>query len=190
MRKTAVVVGVLCLVVAGSLAVAAADTDGDVIHACYQKNSGQIRIVDGPEDCRNTEFAVLWNVVGPPGIDGADGEQGPSGFPGADGAPGPQGETGPEGPQGPSGVTGSHVDVTPVDVDPYAFIHVTTTCSDIADIAVGVGYFVGDPPRVEFSYSFPDTRSDRGSDWMIGFRNLTSEIVQIPIYLRCLDITP
>ena len=58
------------------------------------------------------------------------------------------------------------------------------------DNAVGAGYWVAEPPRVNFQFSYPDNRSDRGSDWKLGFRNLTSGVVRIPIYLRCLDITP
>jgi hypothetical protein len=31
------------------------------IHACAQKENGQLRVVEGPEDCRPSEIALSWN---------------------------------------------------------------------------------------------------------------------------------
>ena len=44
------------------------------IYACAQKNSGELRIVDGPDDCRKSEVSVSWNQEGPPGPPGPPGE--------------------------------------------------------------------------------------------------------------------
>ena len=46
----------------------AADTQesSDLIHGCYQKNSGNLRIVNGPSECRSGEVPISWNMKGPP----------------------------------------------------------------------------------------------------------------------------
>ena len=102
--------------------------------ACVKNNSGNIKMVDSEDDCKNNEYYISWNdpgpegpqgiqgpagadstVPGPAGADGAPGPQGPAGPPGvagADGAPGPQGPAGPpglagaDGAQGPTGPQG------------------------------------------------------------------------------------
>jgi hypothetical protein len=72
-----------------------------------------VRIVHSPNECRNPEIALQWNVMGPPGPTGPQGLtgiQGPAGLPGElgpAGPPGPQGPVGPVGPQGPTGPAGN-----------------------------------------------------------------------------------
>ena len=39
----------------------------NVIYGCYQKNNGQLRIVEKPSECRASEIPISWNQVGPPG---------------------------------------------------------------------------------------------------------------------------
>src|SRR4029453_7428525 len=68
--------------------------DQGVIHACYDKQSGQVRIVDTapdalPKGCGAKEVAIGWNQTGPQGPAGPTGLQGPQGAPGPAGAPGP-----------------------------------------------------------------------------------------------------
>lgn len=70
--------------------------DPNVIHACVQQGSQQVRIVGPNDSCRGPEAAVHWAIQGPPGPQGEPGPQGP------------QGQTGPAGPQGPAGVLGSY----------------------------------------------------------------------------------
>ena len=41
------------------------DPDGP-IHACAQKENGQLRVVEGPDDCRPSEVALSWNDHEPP----------------------------------------------------------------------------------------------------------------------------
>jgi hypothetical protein len=91
------IIGVLL----GAATVAVAQGDG-VIHACValpgsnaqsknvngEANTGSVRIVSSPDDCRNGEAPISWNVEGAPG---PAGEQGPQGV------VGPQGEQGPPG---------------------------------------------------------------------------------------------
>lgn len=84
----------LALLLVAAVMVQGAPVTEEPIQACYAQNTGAVRIVEDPADCRNNEEAISWNHEGPVG------PQGP---------PGPQGETGPEGPQGPAGVSGYEV---------------------------------------------------------------------------------
>lgn len=61
----------------------------DELYGCVQNNIGNLRMVQGPGDCKRTETLVSWN---------AEGQQGEQGI---QGAPGPQGPAGPIGPEGP-----------------------------------------------------------------------------------------
>jgi type VI secretion system secreted protein VgrG len=47
-----------------------------MIYACAHKNSGALRVVDGPDACLPSEVEVVWSVVGP---QGPEGPQGPPG---------------------------------------------------------------------------------------------------------------
>lgn len=79
------------------------DANG-VLHGCYQKNNGQLRIIDAAvDDCRPSEIAVQWNQQGPPGPIGPPGPQGPMGVQGPQGLNGAMGPQGPAGPPGPAG---------------------------------------------------------------------------------------
>ena len=116
-------VAALALVVTGSGGIAFASgqisTSSGQIHGCSQKSSGQLRVVDSPHRCNNSEKSVSWNKTGPSGPAGprgatgaqgergATGPQGPQGEPGETGAMGPEGQTGDIGPQGEQGDTGT-----------------------------------------------------------------------------------
>jgi hypothetical protein len=87
------VVGYLALFVAlggTSYALKGADGSEHVIHGCFQRRSGTLRIVAASASCRRGEQALAWN---------REGQQGPTG---AAGAPGSQGSVGPRGPAGPT----------------------------------------------------------------------------------------
>jgi hypothetical protein len=83
-------------VVAASLAGTAYATipGGDgVIHACYTKSGGTLRVIDASvTKCKSTETSLDWSQRGLPG---------PKGDPGEPGPPGPQGEQGNPGSAGP-----------------------------------------------------------------------------------------
>lgn len=67
------------LVVAGGIAVASGMIPGSdgVIHGCYDKQNGNLRVIDPSSDqCRNSELGIQWNSQGPAG---AQGPQGPAG---------------------------------------------------------------------------------------------------------------
>jgi hypothetical protein len=91
------VMGALCLVTGGA-AYAAISGSGGAINGCYQKNNGQLRIIDPSTDsCRSSEVAISWNQMGPAGPTGATGAAGATGATGATGAAGATGATGPAG---------------------------------------------------------------------------------------------
>ena len=58
---------------------AVAEAEEVTIYACVQKNSGDLRIVSGVDDCRNSEIAIWWNQTGPAGQPGPQGPPGESG---------------------------------------------------------------------------------------------------------------
>ena len=68
--------------VAGGMVVASIPAPDGTINGCYQKNNGQLRVVESASQCNPSELALTWQQEGPPG---------------------PQGPIGPQGPQGPAG---------------------------------------------------------------------------------------
>jgi hypothetical protein len=79
------------VVAAVSVAYASIPDSAGVIHGCYNKNNGQLRVIDDAvSSCAPSESSLAWSQTGP---------QGPTG------AQGPEGPQGPAGPEGPSGST-------------------------------------------------------------------------------------
>jgi Collagen triple helix repeat (20 copies) len=114
---------------AGAVTLAAIPDSSGVIHGCYQKNSGQLRLIDTEPsppmranrdddddddddrgnragECRRSEIAISWNQTGPAGPAGPPGPKGDTGERGPAGPAGPEGPAGPAGPPGPQGETG------------------------------------------------------------------------------------
>lgn len=82
------------------------DTKG-VIHACYSKSGGSLRVFDDSvTNCNANETSLSWNVMGPAGPAGLQGPPGPTGPAGAQGTPGATGPAGMAGPSGPAGPPG------------------------------------------------------------------------------------
>ena len=93
--KTAVVV--MCLLATGLVFGTVPDASG-VIHGCYDKKTGQLRVIDSASAaCTSKETALPWSQVGPQGDPGVPGEPGAPGDPGAQGATGSTGATGAQG---------------------------------------------------------------------------------------------
>ena len=92
----------LVLVIMSGVALASGSSGAAVIHACVNKRTGAVRIVDGPSGgkCRTSERTLSWNSQG---IQGATGAQG------SNGSQGPQGIRGPEGATGPGATETSYV---------------------------------------------------------------------------------
>jgi hypothetical protein len=105
-RKPAAVVAIAAaalLVVAG-VAYATIPDSGGVIHGCYSKSGGSLRVIDvSVTNCQKSETALDWNVQGQ---QGPQVPAGPQGAPGQQGPAGPQGNPGPQGPAGPPGPSG------------------------------------------------------------------------------------
>jgi hypothetical protein len=116
-RRT-IVAGIVVVIglIAGGVAYASIPDSAGVIHGCYGKLNGALRVIDTAvktQKCSKTELALNWNQAGPKGATGPKGVVGPKGptgakgAPGAGGAAGPKGVTGPKGMTGPKGATGS-----------------------------------------------------------------------------------
>lgn len=104
--------------VAGGIAYATTPDAAGVIHTCYSKLGGSLRVLNSGR-CNALETALDWNQAGPPGPAGAPGPAGRDGTDGAPGAPGAPGTPGAPGPKGdPGGLTDSYAQAgsTPVDL--------------------------------------------------------------------------
>jgi hypothetical protein len=68
------------LLVAGGIAYATIPDGGGVIHACYQKNQGALRVIDTDkaQTCSSSENTLTWSQTGPQGQQGPPGPTGPS----------------------------------------------------------------------------------------------------------------
>jgi hypothetical protein len=96
-------------VLAGGVAFATIPDSNGVIHGCYQKNVGNLRVIDPSEgeSCRPSEIPISWSQTGPTGSQGAQGPTGDTGTAGAAGATGATGAAGATGATGPQGVPGN-----------------------------------------------------------------------------------
>lgn len=114
MRQLLIVASVLLLV--SAVMTLPCQAQQKVITACYQKNAGNLRIVEDPTLCKAPEIAVTWNLAGPAGPPGPAGPQGPAGSAGTSGAQGSAGPAGPQGPAGPAGPAGPQGPAGPAGV--------------------------------------------------------------------------
>src|SRR5580692_328043 len=111
-RRMRLLAGVCVLVGVGAVATAVQASipdSGGVIHGCYLKGIGTLRVIDNSDQTclRTVETPIAWSQTGPTG---PVGPVGPTGATGATGATGPKGDTGaagPAGPTGPAGATGA-----------------------------------------------------------------------------------
>src|SRR5262252_8472306 len=98
---------VACVAAAGIAFATIPDSVG-VIHGCFNKSGGNLRVIDSSvTSCGSNEIAVNWNQSGPMGPQGSVGPAGPQGPMGLMGPAGPAGAQGPTGPTGPAGPAGS-----------------------------------------------------------------------------------
>jgi len=84
----------------GGAAWAAIPGPAGIIHGCYNKHSGQLRVINTAVGarCRRREGALNWSETGPPGPRGGGGPAGKTGKTGATGKTGLTGQTGAQGP--------------------------------------------------------------------------------------------
>ena len=94
-----------------------ATLNNNVIRACVNNRTGELRIVDHRSDCRHAEEFLEWNQQGPAGPVGSArraGAAGLQGLQGLQGLKGDKGEPGPQGPPGPSGTGGAATGLSPL----------------------------------------------------------------------------
>jgi hypothetical protein len=110
-RRFVVVAAVIAFAAAGGIAYATIPDSAGVVHACYTKSTGTIRVIDtSVTNCKSGETSLTWSQTGPGGPKGDAGATGP---PGPTGPAGPTGSAGPAGATGPAGPTGAKGDPGP-----------------------------------------------------------------------------
>jgi hypothetical protein len=127
MRRATLLVAAGLMLVVGAGVAWATIPDGDgVIHGCYRKWGGDLRIIDGSARCLSTERAIQWNVTGPPGPRGKQGE------------PGAPGEQGPPGPPGPA--LGYYVQAQDVELSITTEGYTIPLSLDLPEVEPPAGY--------------------------------------------------
>jgi hypothetical protein len=110
-RRFVIAAAVVAFAAVGGIAYATIPDSGAVIHGCYTKSTGTIRVIDSSvTNCKSGETSLNWNQTGPAGPlgpAGPAGQPGPAGLAGAPGSTGPAGPIGQPGPAGPAGAPGS-----------------------------------------------------------------------------------
>jgi hypothetical protein len=185
-RRLALVVGIVGVAVVGGAAYAAFAGSDDVIQGCYQRNGGQLRVLDpaAGDSCRNGEQSISWSQTGPAGPTGATGPAGATGATGAAGATGATGATGPTGAAGSggvlwfacvdhgaldatrsSGVAGMTIATTTTPkADYYCFDLQTTPRNAVVSTALGTGNTGGATPTVAGTAAMAATPCPAGTD--------------------------
>jgi hypothetical protein len=79
---------VVAIVLAASGFAVAAIPSGGVIHGCFAKRTGALRVIGSRKHCARGEQALSWNQQGKPGLPGQQGKPGLPGQQGAQGVPG------------------------------------------------------------------------------------------------------
>ena len=133
----------IVLAISGGVALAFIPNPDGTISSCYQKNNGQLRVVDAGTACRPSENTLTWNQRGPAGPPGPAGPKGDLGPQGPQGPAGPKGDPGPQGPQGPAGpkgdpgivrVTDLHYTSTNVDSSPTLSLRLTRSVGSFSKV--------------------------------------------------------
>jgi hypothetical protein len=69
------------VLVASAVATATIPDAAGVIHGCYKKGSGALRVIDDATSaCATNETSLNWNVQGQPGVQGPPGQAGVTGL--------------------------------------------------------------------------------------------------------------
>jgi hypothetical protein len=124
-----------------------------LIHGCYAKSGGTLRVIDASvTNCKSGETALNWNQQGQPGPQGPQGEPGP---------PGPQGEQGEPG--APGGLSGREV-VSSQSEESSADLKVAQVSCPADKVPVGGGAHVSTQVAVPVALDFSDL-SQSGAGW-------------------------
>lgn len=82
----ALIISLMALVLAtGGFAAAAIPDSSGVVHGCYKKKKGTLRLVSGSK-CKKSEKSISWNQKGKNGTNGTNGASGAKGDTGAAGS--------------------------------------------------------------------------------------------------------
>jgi hypothetical protein len=145
---------------------------GGVIHGCYSKSGGALRVIDASvRNCKLGETALDWNVLG------AQGPQGPQG---------PEGLQGPVGPQGPAGVSG-RVFARIIDTVPSGdgFEHFVAPCP-AGKVVLGGGYAIQEEGVNELTFSGPgDALINPVQGWAVSIGRDEDVPITIQVYAIC-----
>jgi hypothetical protein len=83
----ALAIGAVLFGIAAVVQASIPDQNG-VIHACYVKSGGSLRVIDSAASCKSTETSLDWNQKGATGLRGPTGPKGSTGPKGTTGASG------------------------------------------------------------------------------------------------------
>jgi hypothetical protein len=123
-----------------------------VIHGCYAKSGGTLRVIDASvTKCKDGETALSWSQAGIPGPEGDPGEPGPAGPQGEPGAPGV-----------PGGLAGYEVVFAKSDTNSNTHKEVVADCPN-GKLAVGGGPSLG-PNDVEVAV---ESSHPAGDGWAV-----------------------
>ena len=166
MAGLAVVAVAAGLLIPGAAAAATRSSKPAVIHACYAKTGGALRVAT---HCTSSQRSISWNSAGP---------QGPAGPKGA------------RGPQGPAGTFGK---VTVVDqnntIPGNIEVEIIATCPS-GDIAISGGASFGPSNgtgmgNVFIESSRPNPVTGTPTGWMVILNNATSQTMTTDTYAEC-----
>jgi len=165
------------VVVAGGVAYATIPDAGGVIHGCYHKNSGALRVIDtgGGGSCATGEISLDWNQTGVEGPTGPQGSTGPTGLTGA---------------QGPAGVSGyERVEsvAQALQLPANSGNHLSAQCPGGKKV-VGGGFGIDNTPGVVVANSQPDANSP-DTTWFVGLLNTTGNPVSVFVRATAICIT-
>ena len=76
---TVFIIAIAAVGIVLGVAVASIPDSSGVIHACYGKITGNVRVVESASQCTGLEMPINWNQTGQPGPQGPAGPPGPSG---------------------------------------------------------------------------------------------------------------
>ncbi len=80
-RALFLVAGIGAGLAVSAVALATIPDSGGVIHACYKKSGGALRVIDDSvTNCAGSETSLNWNVAGQQGPQGPQGQPGVSGY--------------------------------------------------------------------------------------------------------------
>lgn len=159
------------VVAVGTGGIVHATHDSETIHACVHDRTGDVRIVDDAEGCKQQEAPVSWNTEGPPGPPGPEGPEGPQG---------------PEGPPGQDGVLGYETVFEQGSVDASSTEAVRADCPEGKRV-LGGG-FSHDPIDGMQVTRLGPAGVPPDSAWLAAARNTTDSPQRLTVHAICAEV--